>query len=441
MATATRVFEPCDVGPDARRQRVRAVQAGSRSRPITTRGANEAFVRTALGYTLAQDAGSGRAWTPMVEVLGARREGGAEEWDVVPQVQVSLSKLQHVLLNVGVRMPLTSATDATRAGHLFAVGLVRRRPVPVLEVALRDASRRSLVWLSGRRLGGRSRCLGRADAQRRRRTARRGPHRDLSLFAHSDDCSACHNNLTPPAGEDVSIGVAWRATMMANSARDPYWQASRPPRDDRSSDARRRHPGRVRGCHMPMAQRRWPAPPAARARCSRTCRSRQDDADCSASRPTASPAPSATRSQRTASARPRASTAGSCDAAAGRRRRAIFGPYDVDAGRQTIMRSVTGFEQEAGAAHPRVGAVRVVPHADHAGARTRRRGHRLAAGADELPGVAAQRVRHAKAAQLPVVPHAAARGPGADRLRARRRPRRRWRATPSSAATPSCCAC
>src|SRR5689334_18416739 len=51
-------------------------------------------------------------------------------------------------------------------------------------------------------------------------------HQDPSLFAHSDDCQACHNNLQSPTGEDVSIGAAWRASMMANSARDPYWQAS-----------------------------------------------------------------------------------------------------------------------------------------------------------------------------------------------------------------------
>ena len=51
--------------------------------------------------------------------------------------------------------------------------------------------------------------------------------------------------------------------------------------------------------------------------------------------------------------------------------RVIFGPFQIDAGRKTIMRSVTGFEQAEGAAHQAVGAVRVVPHADHAGVRTR----------------------------------------------------------------------
>ena len=69
-------------------------------------GRNEGFLRTAVGYTLAQDQGFGRAWSPMAEVLIAKSAGGATEWDVVPQMQISLSKLQHVLVSVGVRVPL-----------------------------------------------------------------------------------------------------------------------------------------------------------------------------------------------------------------------------------------------------------------------------------------------------------------------------------------------
>ena len=52
------------------------------------------------------------------------------------------------------------------------------------------------------------------------------PHQDLRCLPHSENCVACHNNLVTPAGEDVSIGATWRSTMMANSARDPYWQAA-----------------------------------------------------------------------------------------------------------------------------------------------------------------------------------------------------------------------
>jgi len=73
-------------------------------------------------------------------------------------------------------------------------------------------------------------------------------------FATSDNCLACHNGMTTRTGEDVSIGIAWRASMMANSARDPYWQAS----------VRREtldHPSHADAiqdecaiCHMPMAR-------------------------------------------------------------------------------------------------------------------------------------------------------------------------------------------
>ena len=45
-------------------------------------------------------------------------------------------------------------------------------------------------------------------------------------FETGDTCLACHNGLTAASGEDVSIGVAWRASMMANAARDPYWHAA-----------------------------------------------------------------------------------------------------------------------------------------------------------------------------------------------------------------------
>jgi hypothetical protein len=71
-------------------------------------------------------------------------------------------------------------------------------------------------------------------------------------FRTSDRCVACHNGLKTKAGEDISIGFAWRASVMANSSRDPYWQSS----------VRREsidHPGSQAAieddcstCHMPL---------------------------------------------------------------------------------------------------------------------------------------------------------------------------------------------
>ncbi len=55
----------------------------------------------------------------------------------------------------------------------------------------------------------------------------RGNHTELQPEFHtSDRCLACHNGVTSPEGEDISIGFDWRASIMANSSRDPYWQGS-----------------------------------------------------------------------------------------------------------------------------------------------------------------------------------------------------------------------
>src|SRR5262245_28945575 len=76
-----------------------------------------------------------------------------------------------------------------------------------------------------------------------------------AMFVPGAECQACHNNLVSPAGEDVSIGASWRASIMAHAGRDPYFQAS----------VRREtidHPKRASdiedecaACHMPAARR------------------------------------------------------------------------------------------------------------------------------------------------------------------------------------------
>jgi len=65
----------------------------------------EGYWRTAFGRTFTA-ARWGRAWSPMVELLAAKAPGAPTEWDVVPQLQVSLSGLQHVLVSGGLRVPV-----------------------------------------------------------------------------------------------------------------------------------------------------------------------------------------------------------------------------------------------------------------------------------------------------------------------------------------------
>jgi hypothetical protein len=73
----------------------------------TAKKPREMYLRGVYGYTYAVDHGFGRAWTPMAEIVTARESGGDLEMDLVPQLQVSLSKLQHILLSVGVSVPVT----------------------------------------------------------------------------------------------------------------------------------------------------------------------------------------------------------------------------------------------------------------------------------------------------------------------------------------------
>lgn len=45
-------------------------------------------------------------------------------------------------------------------------------------------------------------------------------------FTGSGNCAMCHSGLEDAVGADVSIDTAWRATMLANAARDPFFLAS-----------------------------------------------------------------------------------------------------------------------------------------------------------------------------------------------------------------------
>src|SRR5262245_16533717 len=135
------------------------------------------------------------------------------------------------------------------AVDLSALGLVRRRPVAILEMTrgLLFSCACVLLWLG----------VASSAARQTSKRPRAAPpaHAESGLFSHSENCIACHNNLVTSTGEDVSIGSMWRATIMANSGRDPYFHASvrRETIDHRSHDARIQD--ECASCHQPMAQR------------------------------------------------------------------------------------------------------------------------------------------------------------------------------------------
>jgi mono/diheme cytochrome c family protein len=78
----------------------------------TDRADREGFLRVALGWTTTTGE-FGRAWSPMVELVAGRElgSGGEVNLDIVPQIQITLNKRQHIMFNIGVR---TALNDRSR---------------------------------------------------------------------------------------------------------------------------------------------------------------------------------------------------------------------------------------------------------------------------------------------------------------------------------------
>ena len=171
-------------------------------------------------------------------------------------------------------------------------------------------------------------------------------HAAMPLFAHSTDCVACHNQIVTADGSDVSIGTAWRSTMMANAARDPYWLAG----VRRETIDHPTHAAAIQNecaaCHMPMTRRMSNAaghPGEVFAQLPFS------DLNLSDERKLASDGVSCTVCHQIANDRlgtPEGFNGEFVLAgpnAAGVRQ--VQGPYAIDAGRRRIMQSVTGYEQ------------------------------------------------------------------------------------------------
>jgi len=70
------------------------------------------FYRAAIGQAFAADHLLGRLYSPMVEFLARRdfKPGAATDWDVLPEMQITVSRRQHVRVGFGVREPFTDTS-------------------------------------------------------------------------------------------------------------------------------------------------------------------------------------------------------------------------------------------------------------------------------------------------------------------------------------------
>lgn len=71
---------------------------------------NSLFWRAAVGQSLGANRGYGRLWSPMLELLADRdlETGAKTNWDLLPQIQVTISRRQHIKADLGVRVPATN---------------------------------------------------------------------------------------------------------------------------------------------------------------------------------------------------------------------------------------------------------------------------------------------------------------------------------------------
>ena len=74
------------------------------------------------------------------------------------------------------------------------------------------------------------------------------------VFATASQCIACHSNMTDADGSDVGIGHAWSGTMMALSAKDPYWMAAVRREIADRPEQRAFIEDKCSVCHMPAAR-------------------------------------------------------------------------------------------------------------------------------------------------------------------------------------------
>ena len=81
--------------------------------------ARASFARLAAGKSFRADSGRGRMWTPMMELIADHdyEAGASTNVDVIPQMQVTINRRQHIRGDVGVRLPVNN-----RDGRSNSVG-------------------------------------------------------------------------------------------------------------------------------------------------------------------------------------------------------------------------------------------------------------------------------------------------------------------------------
>lgn len=98
------------------------VQAGMERSTNHEVAPDEAYLRTAFGHSFMAPHG-GHMWSPMLELVSARDlvHGEHLQWDAVPQMQVTLSRRQHVMVSGGLQMPINEREGRHRRALVYVL--------------------------------------------------------------------------------------------------------------------------------------------------------------------------------------------------------------------------------------------------------------------------------------------------------------------------------
>lgn len=114
FGAGTTTFEPFAAYDQLLRDRTfLQFQLGADITVDSSKSPRSLFFRTAVGHSMAPDHGLGRLFSPMVEILGKRdySSGASTEMDVLPEMQVTVNRRQHIRADIGVREPFTNTSD------------------------------------------------------------------------------------------------------------------------------------------------------------------------------------------------------------------------------------------------------------------------------------------------------------------------------------------
>jgi mono/diheme cytochrome c family protein len=91
-------------------------QLGTEQPTSTEETPRTIFSRAALGTSFRQEAGIGRMWSPMFELITDRdlEDGARTNVDIMPQVQVTINRRQHIRGSVGLQVPVANTTGRSK---------------------------------------------------------------------------------------------------------------------------------------------------------------------------------------------------------------------------------------------------------------------------------------------------------------------------------------